>query len=159
MTAQVKPKKCETPLLALYQSRVHLWIHQDRVQWGRVQWMLTIEAATLAGAYSQLATEQYVWMLLLLVLGSILLLALLGMFRKDERDRDKQRDLIDVLHDRLATELDIERDKLHLLTKGEPWWRSASKCFYAALIILFMTNFAMAQLGVVRLTLTFSTYP
>jgi hypothetical protein len=66
----------------MYGAFVDLWIHQDRLQWSRITWMLTIETAMIAGAFAKPRIG-----LVAVVLGSFVIGLLWRIFQKDGQDQ------------------------------------------------------------------------
>jgi hypothetical protein len=98
----------ESPYLAeskadsgLYRSVLSMALHQDRLLWSRVQLLIAVQGAVLAGSYALRAS----WLApAILGFGAALTLLLISLVEKDQLDRDVNQKLLDELGSRCLPE-------------------------------------------------------
>ena len=78
----------------LYAALMAHYLHQDRLMWGGVQFIIAVQAAVLAGGFVQ-RSNWAGWALMLL--GVVLTLVILGFIKKSMNDRDVNLTVMDKL--------------------------------------------------------------
>ena len=82
----------------LYRALLSHYVHQDRLLWSRVQLLIAIQGAVLAGSYSL----RDHWLAFgILLAGSVITILLILLVEKDQRDRDMNLGIMDILGHRL----------------------------------------------------------
>lgn len=82
----------------LYRALISHYLHQDRLLWSRVQLLVAVQGAVLAGSYSL----RYHWLAIgILSMGVVLTILLILLIEKDQRDRDVNLGILDALGLRL----------------------------------------------------------
>jgi hypothetical protein len=116
----------------MYKLFCLLWIHQDRLQWSRVNWMLTIQVGIVAGSFAKPGLPATI----LICIGTILLFLLERIFHKDKRDQSVATKMIDRYHE----EHKFPFPEARILSEPVGFWGSARKCLQYGWTITILTN-------------------
>jgi hypothetical protein len=88
------PQGDKWPDSGLYRALVSLYVHQDRLLWGRIQLLIAIQGAVIASGY----VTRHSWIgPAVMFAGAFLTLVTLRLAYKDSLDRDVNLELMDEL--------------------------------------------------------------
>jgi hypothetical protein len=122
----------------IYRFIYSLFIHQDNLSWNRTQVIMTIEAATLAGAFVLGNTQHTALMRVLLISGSFVLFLLWRLIVRDQSMRDHLRNnYLDKIHDQYQIRISSE---VRECDKGR-------NLILAVLIVLLILNAVVCLFG------------
>jgi uncharacterized iron-regulated membrane protein len=114
----------------IYRQFYTNWLNQDRLMWGRVQWIMTIEIAIIAGAMQ----HPNLLGCLGIVVGTLLIILLWNIRRKDEADWQHCLKHMDTYHRQQGF------PDLRVLSKPNPPWRSGRILIRITFVIVLLVN-------------------
>jgi hypothetical protein len=125
----------------LYRSLIALRIHHDRMVWARVQLLIAVQGAVIAGSY---AVGDHRLAGVFLLAGAALSLVIYELVTKDQLDRDANSNIIDVLGELLvpaeAEKRLQERRCPHLnvrMSANPPKWRPFVRGKYLIPVVIW----------------------
>lgn len=132
----------------MYEQFIKLWVYQDQLKWSRVNWAITIEAASIAGSFIRPGVMGFC----LMIMASAFLCLLSGMVLMDKRDAKEVRKIIERFHEESGI------PDAHIISQRPGKWLSGTGVLVFSLIIAVLVNSAVAVAHLMYLSgyLTFS---
>lgn len=126
----------------IYHFLISHWQHHNELSWSKLNVILALETATLAGSFS---IKEELLKCSLLVIGTIVGLIIYKLMRRDWHVRDYHLPLLDKIHQHIANEVTNNNEirPIRMIPPAKSSIENGQILLLSLMTILFLTNYSV----------------